>query len=233
MQKIKSLALVAVIGGLVCAALPVTVQAADETNHKLSAAVEVGTLGPGLSLGWRLTEHLGVRGGVNYFSYSKDGKEVSDISYDSKLRLFSAPVGVDFYPWADSSFRITGGILINGNRFTADAPAQVPGALFIDLGGASIDSAAIGDLHMKVDQNTISPYVGVGYTWFFGSEKRWSLGGEAGVAYAGSPNVSLSRNGAANAGIDNQLAIEQQQIEDDLNKYTVYPIVRVSVGFSF
>jgi len=233
MQTIKSLAVVALVAGLTGATLPGNVQAAEGDNNKLSAAVEVGTLGPGVSLGWRLTEHFGVRGGVNYFSYSKDSKEVSDISYDSKLRLFSAPIGVDFYPWADSNFRITGGVLFNGNRFTADAPAQVPGALFIDLGGASIDSAAIGDLHMKVDQNTISPYVGVGYTWFFGSEKRWSLGGEAGVAYAGSPNVSLSRNGAANAGIDNQLAIEQQQIEDDLNKYTVYPIVRVSIGFSF
>lgn len=231
MQKIKSLALVVLLGSLTGATLRGTAAPAD--SKAITAGVEVGTLGPGVSVGWRLSDHFGVRGGVNFLSYNRDGDEVSDVTFNSKLRLLSAPIGVDFYPWPDSAFRITGGVLFNGNRFTAIAPQQAPGAVSVPLGtSGGIDSAAIGDLSLKVDQNVIAPYLGVGYNWFFGKEKRWTIGGEVGVAFAGSPDVTLTRSNGPDA-IDAQVAIEQQQIEDDLEKYTVYPIVRVSVGFSF
>lgn len=231
MQKIKLAAVLAVVSGLLGATIPALAETAE--NKTFTAGVEVGTLGPGVSIGVRLTEHFGLRGGVNYFSYSRDGDEVSDVTFNSKLRMFSAPVGVDFYPWADSAFRITGGVLINGNRFTAIAPQQAPGAVSVPLGtSGGIDSAAIGDLNLKVDQDVIAPYIGVGYNWFLGKEKRWTIGGEVGIAYAGSPNVTLTRSNGPDA-IDAQVAIERQQIEDDLEKYTVYPIVKVSIGFSF
>lgn len=231
MQNLKSLALAVLVGSFAGATLRTAAEVAD--SKSITAGVEVGTLGPGLSVGWRLSEHFGVRGGVNYFSYNDDGNEVSDINYNTKLRMFSAPLGVDFYPWADSAFRITGGVLFNGNRFTAVAPQQAPGAVSVPLGtSGGIDSAAIGDLRMKVDQNTIAPYIGVGYNWALGKEKRWTIGGEVGVAFAGSPEVTLTRSNGPDA-IDAQVAIEQQQLEDDLDKYTVYPIIKVSVGFSF
>jgi len=231
MQNLKSLALVALLGSCTGATFHATAESTEA--NPITFGVEVGTLGPGVSVGWRLSDHFGVRGGVNYFSYNKDGKDVSDISYNTKMRFLSAPIGVDFYPWVDSQFRVTGGVLFNGNRFTAIAPQQAPGAVSIPLGtSGGIDSAAIGDLSMKVDQNVIAPYIGIGYNWFLGEEKRWSIGGEVGIAFAGSPDVSLTRSNGPDA-IDAQVAIEKQQLEDDLDKYTVYPIVKVSVGFSF
>jgi hypothetical protein len=232
MQKIKSLAGAVLIGSFTGA----TLHAAEETvDYKpFTVGAEVGTLGPGVSVGWRFSELLGVHGGVNFFSLNRDDHEINNINYTtSKMRMLSAPIGLDIYPWKDSPFRLTVGALINGNRFEATAAQQTPGALSVLLGtSGGIDSAAIGDLRMKVDQNVIAPYVGIGGSWFLDKEQRWSLGGEIGIAYAGSPDVTLTRSNGPDA-IDAQVAIEQQMLEDEFDKYTFYPIVKFTVGFSF
>lgn len=231
-QKIKMLTLAVLLGSLT--ATPLRAAEATTDYKPFTAGVEVGTLGPGVSFGWRFSELLGVHAGVNYFSLSKDNQVISGINYNtSDLRMFSAPIGLDIYPWHDKPFRLTVGALINGNKFDATAYQQAPGALSVMLGNSGgIDSAAIGDLNMKVEQNTIAPYVSIGGSWFLDKKQRWSLGGEIGVAYAGSPEVTLTRSNGPDV-IDSQVAIEKQQLEDDFNKYTVYPIVKVTLSFSF
>lgn len=232
MQKIKSLACAVLMGSLTSSTLQAAEASAD--YKPFTAGAEVGTLGPGVSVGWRFSELLGVRAGVNFFSFTRDDHEINNINYtSSKMRFLSAPIGLDIYPWHDRPFRFTVGALINGNRFTALAAQQAPGAVSVPLGlSGGIDSAAIGDLRMKVDQNVIAPYVGVGGSWFLDKDKRWALGGEVGVAYAGNPDVTLTRSNGPDA-IDTQVAIEEQMLEDKFEKYTFYPIVKVTMSFSF
>lgn len=207
----------------------------DVAYQPFSLGAEAGTTGFGGSASWRFADHLGVRAGLNYFSYTDDTREVEGITYRAKLKLMSEPIGVDFYPWKDRSFRITAGVLINQNKLEGVVPQDsVAGRTFIPIGeaGNTYDSAAVGDLNMKVDQLAASPYLAIGGNFYFDKAKRWSLSGELGVAYTGSPDVTLT---TGNPGIVNpaDLASEEAQLEDTAKKFKFYPILKIGVNFSF
>jgi hypothetical protein len=62
------------------------------------------------------TPNFGVRAGFNYFSYGYDATE-SDVSYDLELELKNFAILADWHPF-EGAFRLSGGILINGNGLT-------------------------------------------------------------------------------------------------------------------
>jgi len=202
--------------------------AEDEVNYQpFTLGVDVGTLGLGASAGWRFTDHFGARGGVNFFSYS-DTQDIEGNDYDSDLQLLSFPLGIDFYPSKNSSFRVTLGILLNLNELEGSTAPNQP----VELNGNTYQDASLA-LNLSAEQEFISPYIAIGGNLFLGDAKRWSLGYELGVAYTGNPSVSLTRTGAANPGLDADMEAERQQIEDAAEDYKLYPIVKVSVNFSF
>ena len=45
---------------------------------------------------------------------------------------------------------------------------------------------------MKLEQHPVAPYVSIGMNFYLDKHKHWSLGGELGVAYTGSPDVTLT-----------------------------------------
>jgi len=100
---------------------------------------------------------------------------------------------------------------------------------FITIGGASYDSANIGDLNMKLEPNLVAPFVSIGMNFYLDKHKHWSLGGELGVAYTGTPDVTMSTSTGLVPQQD--LDAESKQIEDGVWK--VYPIIKVSVNYSF
>ena len=72
-------------------------------------------------------------------------------------------------------------------------------------------------------------------------KKHWSLEGELGVAYTGSPKVSLtspnhdqSNDNPFNPYILNDdLAAESKRIQKDADKYKFYPIIKIGLSYSF
>jgi hypothetical protein len=71
---------------------------------------------------------------------------------------------------------------------------------------------------------------------------------EAGVAFHGTPQATLSLAGSActstilgvicqdiatNPGIQNDVAAQQQKINDDISNYRYYPILQFSIGYKF
>jgi hypothetical protein len=229
-------------GALICAAAILstqTVNAADASGapdyRPFTLGLEAASTGFGGSANWRFTEHFGARAGLNYFSNSKTGNEIEGITYNTDLRLMSEPLAVDIYPWAKSSFRVTVGILINQNQLTGVAPRDpVAGRTFLPIGdnGTLYDSAAIGDLNMKIEQWPVCPYLSIGGNIYFDKARHWSVSGELGVAYTGSPDVTLS-TGNAGSVPQQDLDAEAKQLEDAAKKYQFYPIIRVSLNYSF
>jgi hypothetical protein len=198
----------------------------------LTFSVDAGTLGLGVSAGWRFHDHFGLHAGINYFGLSQDGHDIEGISYDADLRLLSAPIALDIYPWASKPFRISVGVLWNGNQIEGEVPQDpVAGRTFVTIGSTSYDSAAIGNLNMKAEQTAVAPFISIGTSFYFDKAKHWSLSGELGVAYAGSADVALSNTGAPVNPAD--LAAERQQIEDWADSFKFYPILKVSLNFSF
>ena len=90
----------------------------------------------------------------------------------------------------------------------------------------------IGSLNMKVEQQLVSPYLSIGYSYYFDKARHWSLSGELGVAYTGDPDVTLT-TGVPGSVPQPDLDSEASQIEDTFSKYKFYPILRIGVNYSF
>lgn len=207
-------------------------QRAEEKPYRpITISLEAGTTGPGGTINWRFTDHFGVRAGMHYFSYEADDIEVEGIEYAGKLRLMSEPIGLDLYPWRGSSFRLTVGVLLNQNRLKGSATAAQPGTT-IGIGENEYDVYDIGGLYLTVEQQQFSPFVAIGGNVYLGNKKRWSLMGELGVAYTGSPDIEL-RAGEPDKVNEADLKDERQQLEDATKDFKFYPILKLGVCFSF
>jgi hypothetical protein len=214
-----------------------TARAADAEGapdyRPFTLGLEASTTGLGGSGSWRFADHWGARAGFNYFSYSQDANDIEGISYNTDARLMSEPLAVDIYPWAKSSFRITVGILFNQNQLTGVVPQDpVFGQTFIEIGNNSYDSASIGNLNMKIEQWPVSPYLSIGGSIYFDKAKHWSLSGELGVAYTGDPTATLTTS-IPNTVAPQDLNTEEKQLEDWAKKLQFYPILRLSLNYSF
>jgi len=192
--------------------------------------LEGSTTGPGVAADWRFSDHFGARVGFNYFSFSKDGKDIEGISYNTDNRLMSEPLALDIYPWKKSTFRVTVGVLLNQSELEGEVPQDpVAGQTFVTIGNNSYDSANIGTVNMKAESDVVAPYISVGMNFYLDKARHWSIGGEVGVAYTGTPDVTMSTSSGLVPQPD--LDLESQQVEDDA--WSIYPIVKLSVNYSF
>lgn len=243
MQKIKSFAFSFALAGLALSLVP-SRAAADEAKDEIkyqpfTLSADVGTLGLGGTVGWRFVDHLGVRAGVNGLTYTDNNREIEGVDYDAKLKLFLVPLALDFFPWKDRSFRITGGVLLNQNKLTGSSMgvAPVPGPRFVTIGDNPYQTdGGVGALNMKVEQQAVSPFLAIGGNLYFDKAKHWSLSGELGVAYTGSPDITLgTASGAENGNVTlrHDLDVEKQQLESAVKKFKFYPIVKIGLSFSF
>lgn len=241
------------IGILVCSLVLGATQltAADEPNYRaVTIGVDAGTTGFGGSASLRFSDHFGVRGGVNYFSYDTEeftysgsmtnGAAVTDKKFNVNLRLMSEPLALDYYPSAKSSFRISLGVLLNQNRFKGSVPTNgLPNTTFDVNDHPYFQSGMPGGLELEVKQMPISPYLSIGGSIYLDKSRHWSLSGELGVAYTGSPKVSLTspnydpNNDVGPFPLSESLNAEEESIKKDADKYKFYPIVKIGVSYSF
>lgn len=92
-----------------------TTHAQQDSGYHLGfrLAPRISTLGAGLEVAKGFSSNFGVRAGFNYFTYSYDATE-SDVSYNLELELKSFAFFADWHPF-EGAFRLSGGLLINGN----------------------------------------------------------------------------------------------------------------------
>ena len=226
-----------------------SIASSDEPNYRaFTLTAEGGTTGLGGSASWRFSDNFGVRGGVNFFSYDSDeftyttkpnGVGSQDQKYKVTLRMLSEPVALEFYPSAKSAFRVSLGVLINQNQFTANvANSGVSGSTFVFNGVDYLQSGFTNGVDLEIKQQTLSPYLSIGTSIYLDKARHWSLSGELGVAYTGSPKVSLSapNHDAAfdqTPNFSEDVSGEESKIEKDAEDYKFYPIVKIGVSYSF
>ncbi|MBT3665947.1 MAG: hypothetical protein HN548_00580 [Opitutae bacterium] len=189
-------------------------------------APRISTLGAGLEVAKGFTPNFGVRAGFNYFSYAYDAKE-SDVSYDFELELKSFAMFADWHPFK-GAFRLSGGLLINGNGLTGNAKPTAP----VDIGGTdySLDS-----INLDISYNTIAPYVGLGWDTTFGDDDNWGFAFDLGLIYSGSAEAALSVSGpgkvaAIGAG---DVKKEQDELQNDLDSLKWWPVVSAGLVYQF
>jgi len=165
--------------------------------------------------------------GINFFPYNYSGIE-DDIEYDYKLHLMTFGVLLDWHPF-ENSFRLTGGVMYNGNRLDSTAES----ASTYDIGDQTYAGSEVGTLNGKIDFNRIAPYVGIGSDTAFGKNRNCGFIFELGVMFQGTPTADLSATGpiAFDPEFQAELAKEEKNLQHDLNDYEFYP--NISIGFNY
>ena len=162
-------------------------------NH-VSLGVSAGTTGIGFEVAAPITDQFAVRAGYSFmpkFKYSQkltldkgdlaafyvNGQYVHEVELEGKLNIGNFSLLFDWYPWKNSSFRVTAGAYIGKSALvtvTNKEPFMNPeyaGKAGIDLSkpGSSvmekytIVSDAQGNIDAKVKVNGFKPYIGIGF----------------------------------------------------------------------
>jgi len=191
------------------------------------ASVKLGTLGLGAEFGGSFNPNWAARVDVNGFDYNYH-HVVNQIDYTGKLKLASFGAQIDYSFTDGSPFYLTAGLYANNNKINASAaPTSTT-----TIGIIPYTPAEIGTLSGHGQYGSSAPYLGLGW--------RWPLGPvlihlEAGAYFQGKAHVTLTSDGtlAGNAAYQAQLATERQDLQNDMNKLSTYPVAEVGLGYRF
>lgn len=203
---------------------------AQDQASTVSIGVSGGTLGIGPEVTVRISPLLGMRASATFlnFNHSVDGDE---IKYDGDLKLASAGAVIDLHPF-ENGFRVSAGARYNKNKVKLKA---TPGSTeTVEIGDTTYTGSQIGTLNGSVRVKEFAPVLTLGYG--SGLTKGVTFGIDAGVMFEGKPRIrNLRASGpiASDPSFQTALAREEQDIRDDVEKYDIFPIVQLSIGYAF
>jgi opacity protein-like surface antigen len=217
------------VAAMVSASAAAAQTTAVDDGMRVTAAVTGGTLGIGPEVGLRFSDTIGIRGNATFLGFGADF-DSDDITYDGKLKLKSFGAMVDLYPFG-GSFRVSGGARINHNRARVRA---TPTGTTVEVGDDTYTAAQIGTLTGRADVRKFAPALTLG--WGGGRAKGFMFGTEAGVLFQGRARLrQFTATGtlANNQAFRNSLERERLDLQDDIDKVKVYPILQVMIGWRF
>ncbi|MEQ1781426.1 MAG: hypothetical protein ABMA14_08705 [Hyphomonadaceae bacterium] len=189
----------------------------------------IGTTGATIEAQIKVVPGIILRGGYNYLQYEADDT-YDDIAYQGDLDLNTLGAFVDFHPFGNSFF-VTGGAYFGEKSLDLNATPTAN----VQIGNQTFTPAQVGTLNMTGDLEDTAPFVGLGWdTTFEGA--GLGLKFVAGAMFTGSPQVNLVSTGGSLSNDTNfqaQLAVEEQNLRDDVNDYEVYPVVQLGLTYSF
>jgi hypothetical protein len=209
-------------GGLCLALLPCAGQAGG-----LAVSGRASTLGFGAELTAGLTDKVNVRVGGNLFDYSRSFTQDDDDRFDLDFRLRSVSGILDWHP-SGGGFRLSGGVIGNGNQ--AALVAQAAAASY-EIGNGRYAVSDVGALTGTATVGNVAGYAGIG----FGNpvaDKRIGLVLDLGVAFQGSPEVTLRATGpiAGDPAFQADLTREEAEFNDDARRFRYYPVISVGIS---
>ena len=217
-----------------------------QENKKSGWAIspEVSTLGVGASVTKSLTPNLNARVGVNTFSVSTGELTVEtdgvEAKVDANANLFNVSTLVDYHPFENSGFRITGGaVLNNGNNIEGTVK---PSNNTVTIGGETYSVDALRSVKAKVPlSNSFAPYLGIGWGNAVKKDKGFGFNVNLGVMFRGKTSVELTpeygpdvnANPTIKTDIDASINKAKNDAQKDLDKVPVYPVLSVGVSYQF
>jgi hypothetical protein len=211
---------------------PAAAPAAAETAFGLRA----GTPGAGIELTTGLAPRLDLR--LALAGWDQDlTVTTDDVRYDGTLELRHALALLDWHP-AGGAFRLTAGVAVNDDALEATAPVA-------DLLAGEVPElppgVELGTLRGHAEGDQLAPYLGLGWGNPLGGDGGWSVGFDLGAIYLGSPDVSLELDTPLPIDtvpglrelVDELLAQEEAELEQEIGDYDLLPVVSLSVGYRF
>lgn len=205
--------------------------AAPATAGDWSLGAAASTLGFGAEAGYSFNDRFGVRLGGYAFSLSQDGEE-SGIEFDSNLDLSNVGAYLDWHPFA-GAFRVSAGWFATDNGFDAVGNPGAGGTY--DIGGVTFTSAEVGTLRATAELGSSAPFLGAGWLWGRADGGlAWSL--DLGVLFQDAPDIELTSTGGTlsdQPALQDAIAQEEAELEDDIDQFDVYPVVTFGVSYRF
>ncbi|QJE02729.1 hypothetical protein HH212_24220 [Massilia forsythiae] len=163
-------------------------------------------------------------------------KTSNGIDYQVKGKLQTFDILFDWYLREGSPFRLTGGLVYNGNQGDVRANPNQLGKY--TLNGTSYASADVGILSGRIDYRKAAPYLGIGWGNALAPGSRWSVNTDLGFFYQGNPNVKLASVGCTTSqafctALARDVAAEQVRLRRDVDGVKVYPVLRANLGYRF
>ena len=220
------------IFSLLCCLPPHTVLAENAVN------ATVGTSGLGLEWSTPLHAKLRVRGLVSYATLERDETEEG---IDYTIEFESANIGaiLDWHPFA-GTFRLSTGLI--STSFGLDLESSTSQTDF-DIGNSTYTGTnlkLVGDAEF----NPVAPYLGFGWASSLARSGLY-FSGDLGVMFIGEPKIALNASGQVSQGggpafdvrsnplFQADLEIERQQLEDELEDFSLWPILNFGIGYRF
>ncbi|HEX3968344.1 MAG TPA: hypothetical protein VHW70_10295 [Edaphobacter sp.] len=213
--------------------------------RSVAIGFKADTLGLGIELATPMAYRINLRSSVNFFAF-EDPFNIDGVNYDAKLHLKSSETTVDWFPRGEGGFHISPGFLYM--KSSMSAPASVaPGATFV-LGTQtfvnSVDDPMNGSSSV-IYPHKFAPLLILGYGNIIPRVRRhFTIPVEFGVAYTGAPQISVALTGTActtdgcvnfagNAQAQGFLKEEVHNLNEDLKRYPVFPIVSIGMAYHF
>lgn len=196
-----------------------------------TVSAKVSTLGFGAEYVYDINPNFSVVGGINRYSLDRKQK-TDDAEYKGELTLSTVSGGVRYSPW-DIGFFLGTGLYLNNNGVSLKAQ---PKSQSFTFNGTQYSTSDLGDVKIKVEFPKIAPAVSLGWqAKLFGSDV--SVTPEVGILFTGSPKLSTSVKCSADAttcgNAESDIEAERKKIQKDLDKFNIYPLLSIGVGYSF
>lgn len=201
-----------------------------------------GTLGVGGQVTVNMLPLVNGRVAVQGFSFDKS-LDKDGVNYDGTLDLLTYGAYVDFYPLT-RFVRLSAGLLGNSNKVGLDARCDSS----CDVGDLDIDGSS-AKLNGGMKFNSVSPYLGIGFSNPMKGILPFNLGFDAGVLMQGKPKVNLAASGtgtvtddsgtrsgvnlATDPEVQQAVAQEESDLSSDVKNFKYYPVVMLSIGWRF
>ncbi|MEO7496768.1 MAG: hypothetical protein ABIT83_01545 [Massilia sp.] len=207
--------------------------ATGAAHAEVGVTVGLGTTGLGAHLSIPVQPNLNTRVGINAAHYNFADKSGS-VDYDYKFKLQTVDVLADWFPM-DGGFRVTGGLVYNGNKFEAHGKPAAGGGY--EVNGTNYASGA-GSINGGIEFRKAAPYLGIGWGNAVAKDSGWGFSSDLGVLFQGSPKNTLTNTGctltsAVCAKLATDLAAERKNFDDDSSSFKYYPVLRVGASYKF
>lgn len=205
---------------------------ANAAPGDMALGLKAGTLGAGLEATFEMADQLNVRLGGNYFKFGTE-VDVEGNDYDLDLKLNSYSALADWFV-TDSSFRLTGGLVINKNKLSGIA---LPSNTY-EIDDVTYTADEVGTLAAGIEFNSVAPYAGIGWGNPLADDTGWSYAIDLGVIFAGKPKLDITSTGGTLSGdatLQENIAQAEQDFRDtDEIKYLkIYPVISFGINYRF
>ncbi len=201
----------------------------------IGADASVGTNGANVNVQLQLNPFVTVRGGYNYFEFELTNVEWDDIKYDVELDFSQPAAFVDLHPFMNG-FTVTGGYMIGERSLEFTSTPTQP----VEIGGVFFTPEQVGELVGSGNFGSDALYGGIGWDTTTRGVMPMSFVVRLGVILTDPPEIDIFSQGGLGdtdpnlrAFLDQQLAIEAQQVEDDLENLRYYPVLSIGFGIGF